>query len=487
MNPKLRNSTKETGANSSRRRSLPAPIDLPRPGFLQVSDFGFRISFGFRPSASGFSTVLALLLSFVLLTAVSALSASTNRLDYMIVVTGTELLEGAYPDAHTHFLTRALMPMGLHCVGSVTVDDREADVKEALRLCAQKAPLIIVTGGLGPTDNDVTRQALGQFTKIPLEENPEVLADLQRRYASTGTPLRPNMRRQSRVPSRGGYLKNPNGTAVGLVFEMETNVIVALPGPPRELQPMVRNELIPYLGRRFGTRTQSCSLTLRFVGVGQSQIAQTIRDHVPVEADIAQGSLFEGSRVDFSFSLPDSSATNQARLRELEEKILEHLREYFYADDDSSLEDHVVRLLRARGVTLAVAEAGSGGAFTAALSLARDATNVLAGAWVAGTEQTLTRLVPAPGDARPTSGSSDDILKEIAVRIQAGAATRWVVVVGAVRRDASGAAFIPVALRQSDTDCEVRRFTGGSSTAAARAALTTQILDWLRHKAKSGT
>jgi len=207
---------------------------------------------------------------------------------------------------------------------------------------------------------------------------------------------------------------------------------------------------------------------------------------VPVEADIAQGSIFDGSRVDFSFSLPDSSATNQARLRELEEKILEHLREFFYADDDSSLEEHVVGLLRVRGVTLAVAEAGSGGAFTASLSLAREATNVLAGTWVAGTEVALRRLIQPPDATLPAPAPSDDVLKEIAARIQIGASNRWALVVGAARHEAGGATFIPVALRQSETQCEVRRFSGGGSTAPARAALTTQILDWLRHKAAPG-
>ncbi|MCL4193064.1 MAG: hypothetical protein KJZ87_15115, partial [Thermoguttaceae bacterium] len=117
-----------------------------------------------------------------------------NPIDYMIVVTGTELLTGVYPDGHTHFLTRTLHPLGLHCVGSMTVDDKPADIGEALRYATERVSLVIVTGGLGPTDNDVTREALARFTGIALEEHPDVLADMERRFRTPRDELRPNLR-----------------------------------------------------------------------------------------------------------------------------------------------------------------------------------------------------------------------------------------------------------------------------------------------------
>jgi nicotinamide-nucleotide amidase len=212
----------------------------------------------------------------------------------MIVITGDELLAGAYPDGHTFFLTRTLRPLGLQCVGSMFVDDNPADVKEALRFAAGKATLIIVTGGLGPTDNDITRAALRDFTGLTLREHPDVLAAMAQRFNTPVGELRANLRRQTQVPVQGTYLRNSNGTAVGLVFEQADRVIVALPGPPRELQPMVRDELIPYLSRRFGTRSPGASLTLRFVGLGQSQIDQTLKEHVPLPPDLTS-SQFEAA------------------------------------------------------------------------------------------------------------------------------------------------------------------------------------------------
>ncbi len=322
---------------------------------------------------------------------------------YMIVVTGGELLSGVYPDGHTYFITQTLRPLGLQCVGSMSVDDKRDDLKEALRYAAGKAPLVIVTGGLGPTPNDVTREVLADFTSIPLKEHPDVLQKMAQRFGGPPDRLRANLRRQTQVPTSGTYLKNANGTAVGLVFEKAETVIVALPGPPRELQTMVRDEMVPYLSRRFGTRLPGHSVKLRFVGLGQSQIDQTLKEHVPLAPDIMVSSQFEGGRVDFTFSLPDDTPRDRARLEELKGKIMKHLGESVYTDDETTLEECVVKLLETRGETLALAEAGSGGSLAAALSSADASKDVLAGAYFAPTVEKLRRLLGVSDDPRETS------------------------------------------------------------------------------------
>jgi nicotinamide-nucleotide amidase len=181
--------------------------------------------------------------------------STSKSTKYMIVVTGSELLSGAYPDGHTYFLTRTLRPLGLECIGSMIVDDKQDEIKEALRYATDKAYLVIVTGGLGPTDNDITRKALSDFTGITLKEQPDVLREMAQRFHVPPDQLRANLRRQTQVPVNGTYFRNTEGTAVGLVFNSTGSVIVAMPGPPRELQTMVRNELVPYLSKRFGTRS----------------------------------------------------------------------------------------------------------------------------------------------------------------------------------------------------------------------------------------
>jgi nicotinamide-nucleotide amidase len=408
--------------------------------------------------------------------------SSQPAVDYMIVVTGGELLAGAYPDGHTHFLTRTLRPLGFHCVGSMCVDDKQADLIGALRFATGKASLVIVTGGLGPTDNDITRQTLSDFTGIALREDPDVLREMARRFGVPPDGLRSNLRRQTEVPVRGSYLKNPQGTAVGLIFEADHAVIVALPGPPRELQAMVQSELVAYLSRRLGTRRPGCSLTLRFVGLGQSQINQTLKEHVPLAPDITLSSQFEDGRVDFTFSLPGDTPRDHTRLEELKQKIFEYLGEWVYAVDETSLEQTVVRLLQAQGATLALAEAGSGGTLAAGLSGADGAPRVLAGAYVAPSEETLRRLlrVPDAGWTQDTSGAQRTKLLASAAADLTG--SRWAIAVSEARRDQSGAPYVEVVFRLPDGRLEPQKTRFGGSGPSARWSLTTYLLDQLRRR-----
>lgn len=402
--------------------------------------------------------------------------------DYMVVVTGGELLLGVYADGHTHFLTRTLRPLGLRCVGSMSVDDRRADIEQALRFATGKTALVIVTGGLGPTDNDVTRETLSEFTGVALREHPSLLQALERRFQKGGGRLRSNLRRQTQVPASGTYLKNANGTAVGLVFQTDDFVIVALPGPPRELQPMVRNELVPYLSRRFGTRLPGCSLTLRFVGIGQSGIDQTLKDHVPLPSDVVLSSQFEGMRVDFTFSLPNDTTADRARLQELKQRILKHLGDRVYADDETSLEQHVMRLFEARGAMLAVAEAGTGGRLAAALCGADGSSRVLAGAYVAPTAARLRQLLRVPDDEWTATLSSPQKVERLAAAAAEGAGSLWAVAVGQSQVDLDGTRSVDVAFKGPEGRFESHHLRLRGVGESARSRLTTELLDRLRRR-----
>jgi len=418
--------------------------------------------------------------------AVSESEPAAALVRYLIVVTGGELLAGDYADGHTVFLTRTLRPLGLECVGSLIVDDRHAEIQEALRFAAGRASLILITGGLGPTDNDITREALRDFTGIALQEHPDVLAAMARRFSTPIDQLRANLRRQSQTPVQGTYLKNSAGTAVGLVFETPQRVIVALPGPPRELQPMVQEELIPYLSRRFGTRPPGAAITLRFVGLGQSQIDQTLKEHVPLPPEVITSSQFEGNRVDFTFTLPRDTPADRAQLQELKTKVLRHLGDNTYAEDGTtSLEDCVVKLLAARGETLALAEIGSGGALAAALTGAREAQGALAGAHVAPTPERMRHLLSLPEQPPNGDTASIPLTQQFARAAAEEAASQWAVAIGEIR-PASGGSSLEVAWRRPDGRVESRSVRAQVSDASGRARLITEVLDQLRRRLRQG-
>jgi nicotinamide-nucleotide amidase len=410
--------------------------------------------------------------------------STSNSTKYMILVTGSELLSGAYPDGHTYFITSTLYPLGLECIGSMIVDDKQADIEKALRYATGMVELVIVTGGLGPTDNDITRKALSDFTGIALKEHPDVLHEMARRFRMQPDKLRANLRRQTQVPTGGTYLKNTEGTAVGLVFEMDAAVIIALPGPPRELQAMVRNELVPYLSKRFGTKLPGCSLTLRFVGLGQSQIDQSLKDSALMAPDIMVSSQFEGGRVDFTFSLPEDTPQERARLQELKQEIMKHIGEYIYADTETSLEECVLELLKARGEKLALAEAGSGGSLVAALSSADTDGQVLAGAFVAPTVEKLLRLLNIDNDDPTSSGSADQRIKRLALAVANATASQWAIAIGEVRRDESDSGCVEVAFKLPDGRMESRQVRLNGTGELARSRLSTQLLDQFRRRLK---
>jgi len=412
--------------------------------------------------------VVSLAMTMPLLAGSSEPAPEATR--YMVVVTGGELLAGAYADGHTHFLTRTLRPLGLTCVGSMSVDDREADLMAALRFATSRADLVLVTGGLGPTDNDITREALSEFTGVELKEHPDVLEGMARRFRVSPDQLGDNLRRQTEVPVGGTYLKNANGTAVGLVFEANGGVIVALPGPPRELQAMVRAELVPYLSRRFGTRLPGCSLTLRFVGLGQSEIDQRLKDNVSMPPGIIVNSQFKGGRVDFTFSLPDDTPLDRARLGQLKQAVVKCLEPNLYGTGDTTLEEHVVALLKARGETLALAEIGSGGALVAALSGEADADRVLAGAYVAPNETMLRRLL--------ADGTTD--VTALAQATAEATGSPWAMAIGPVQRKEGEGRYVDVALRRFDGHVDRWRVPLRGTAEMAQWSLSTQLLDRLR-------
>jgi molybdenum cofactor synthesis domain-containing protein len=432
-------------------------------------------------------TAVLFLVSLALAMGVSAGASETARppevTRYMVVVTGGELLAGAYADGHTHFLTRTLRPLGLECAGSMSVDDKQSDLVAALGFAAGRADLILVTGGLGPTTNDITREALSEFMGVELKEHPDVLGAMARRFGRTSEKLGANLRRQTKVPVGGTYLKNANGTAVGVVFEAKGYVIVALPGPPRELQTMVRNELVPFLSRRFGTRLPGCALTMRFVGLGQSQIDQKLADNVTMPDDVIVNSQFGGGRVDFTFSLPDDTPENRKRLEQLKQAIVKCLGENIYGDGDTTLEEHVIAQLKARHETLALVEIGSDGALIAALNGAADAHQVITGAYVAPTGAALQRLLGGPA-ASPSDGAI--AMADIAQLAAVVTNSAWVLVTGPLRQEEGRGRYLEVALRRADGRVDSWREPVRGSAEMVGSRLSTYLLDQLRRRLRGG-
>ncbi|GAB4130193.1 MAG: competence/damage-inducible protein A [Acidobacteriota bacterium] len=403
-----------------------------------------------------------------------------DTLAYALVLTGTELLEGIYADAHTQFITSTLRPLGARCVTVVMARDQREDLRRSLEFARSQAALVVVTGGLGPTDADLTRQVLAEFTGMRLREDRTLLERLERRFGRSARDLSPGVRRQAQVPESGSYLVNLEGTAAGLVFECPDWVLVALPGPPEELRPMVTEALVPYLTRRFRLRPPGTAVTLRFVGIGESAITDVLHQQLSVPADVITSFQFDAGRVDLTLALPGDAPEDRRLLEELQTALVERLGQYIYARDATSLEGRVLELLAERGMTLGVAEVGTAGAVAQALMENAGDTDRVKGALVAASHAQLEALLALPVTERlerwppGDSASAEKAADRVAKILGAGSG---LAVMAAFREN--GGSFLWVAAGSKEAGFSTRRISVREGR-GGRGRMVTEILDFVR-------
>lgn len=279
-----------------------------------------------------------------------------------IVCVGTELLLGETVNTHAPFLSERLAAYGIDVYHHITVGDNPGRLESALREAGRRAPLVIVTGGLGPTGDDVTREAIASVTGRPLVLNEEVLAGIQRWFSERGRPMAPGNRKQALFPEGSHVLPNPHGTAPGFVLEWAPGRwFVALPGPPRELRPMVDGPLRPFLEGWAGGRAGLSRRVLRIAGIGESEVEHRLADLFAAQGEVTLATYARGSEVHLRLATRGTGPEAVARLDALAAEIRRRLGVHVYGEGEQALEAVIGELLRARRETLAVAESCTGG------------------------------------------------------------------------------------------------------------------------------
>lgn len=309
------------------------------------------------------------------------------------VASGSELLTGLRSDTNSQFLAGSFRRIGIPVVRALVVGDTFDELVDVFRWSLGRAEILVVSGGLGPTVDDLTREALSESTGIGLVENSEALEQIAARFRSFGRSMTDNNRRQAMVPVSGTFFPNPHGTAPGVVFDLGDRLAVGLPGPPRELQPMVENHLVPLLRKRYpGLPAESCVIT-RFVGTGESNIDQTLREHVTFDPRIRVSLLARLGRVDVTLYSPSSEPADLDLLACSQQRVLEVLREYVYATEEIELEEALGRMLVDRSETVATAESCTGGMIGAAFTSVPGSSRYYLGGFVAySNEAKVTQL-----------------------------------------------------------------------------------------------
>lgn len=279
-----------------------------------------------------------------------------------LVNTGAELMLGRVLNTHQQWLCRQLADRGYVVTRQVAVDDSGPSIQQAVRESLAAADLILVTGGLGPTSDDRTRDLVAALLGRPLHEDAAAVAHIERFFAARGRPMPASTRVQAQVPEGATVLMNPNGTAPGLVMDGPAGqLLVMLPGPPRELRPMFTDQVLPILARRFPAEAAFVCRTLRTIGMGESLVEERIDGPLQplVAAGLEIGYCARVGEVDVRFAARGPRAHDL--VRDAEDIARERLGGIIYGAEGDSLESSVVRGLTARHRTLALAESCTGG------------------------------------------------------------------------------------------------------------------------------
>lgn len=278
-----------------------------------------------------------------------------------IIVIGEEILSGQSIDSNSAFIARKLAEIGIEVYQKSTVGDRHDQIKEAVKAAWNRSPITICTGGLGPTRDDVTKQAICAAFDRKLVLNEGVLHQLEEFYRSRGRKMPASVQSQALQPQGAELLTNRLGTAPGIVFQDAEHYFAAIPGVPAEMEAMVQESIIPYLARREG-REYIAIRRIRTVGIFESQIADLISDLEPTTSQLRLAYLPSYRGVDLRVTA--SSATPEeaeSQANKLSGAIVSRLQEYVFTIGEESLPEVVGRMLKERGETLAVAESCTGG------------------------------------------------------------------------------------------------------------------------------
>ncbi len=275
-----------------------------------------------------------------------------------LINTGDELLLGFVVNTHAAYMAQKLEPLDLEITRQACIGDNPAILREAFSAAIARADIILATGGLGPTKDDLTRDVVAQLCGRKLLFDKDVMVAIETRFAGRKFP--DSIRVQAQVPEGARVLPNHHGTAPGLVLESKGKLIILLPGPPRELKPMFEEQVLPLLREKFSNRETREMRTMRVALLGESVIEEQVLDATRGLKGLELGYCARMGEVDVRIVTRGKGA--KARADEAEKRVRAKLGAAIFGTANDRLEEMVLRLLAGRKQTLATAESCTGGA-----------------------------------------------------------------------------------------------------------------------------
>ncbi|HTS68551.1 MAG TPA: competence/damage-inducible protein A [Terriglobia bacterium] len=408
-------------------------------------------------------------------------------MDAEIIAVGSELLTPQHTDTNSLYLTDRLNSLGILVRFKTIVGDSREDLARVLRAALERSPLIVFIGGLGPTDDDLTRDVVADVLGRSLHEDAELRRRIQDRFARLGRPMPENNLRQAQVPEGGEWLENRNGTAAGIWIKHRDNILVLLPGPPRELEPMFDATCVPRL-ERVAPGERIKSRVYKVVGLPESEVDHLIAPIYRPYSNPATTILATLGSIEVH--LRARAATDQeaeARLAELGDKIELVLGDHVYSSKGESLEEIVGMYLVMRQKTIAVAESCTGGLLAERLTRISGSSSYFLGGVVCYTNEMKTRWAGVPADLIQNHGAvSHPVAKALAEGIRSRAGASMGVGITGIAGPTGGTSEKPVGLvfvaLADERGTQVREFRFPGPRDRVRLWATQMALEMVRRR-----
>ena len=365
-----------------------------------------------------------------------------------ILCIGTELLLGNITNGNARWIAEQLAALGIPHHRQLVVGDNRDRLIAELQAAAQRCRVLITTGGLGPTPDDLTTEAIAAAFGAPLVEHPQVWAEIQARLAARGRPCAASNRRQAFLPEGAALLPNPTGTAPGMIWSPRPDfTILTFPGVPSEMRAMWEATAAPWLRAAGLAEGVFASRMLHFWGVGESNLAEQMADLL--EGTNPTVAPYAGSG-EVKLRITARAATAEAAvqlLEPVEAEIRARTGALCFGVDEASLASVLLEQLRSRGQTLAVAESCTGGGLGASLAAVPGASDVLLGGVIAYANRVKHGLLGVPAELLEAHGAvSDPVARAMAEGARRATGADWALALTGVAGPGGGSAEKPVGL-----------------------------------------
>jgi nicotinamide-nucleotide amidase len=328
-----------------------------------------------------------------------------------IIAVGTELLLGQIVDTNSAYMAQQLTTVGLDLHFKCTVGDNLERIKGTMQTALSRSDFVITTGGIGPTLDDLTREAAAEVLGRPLVFQPHLFDQISDFFTRLGRPVSPNNRKQAFVPEGATPIENPVGTAPGFIAEQDGKAIIAVPGVPHEMRYFMEHSVLPYLRKKLGIREIIVSRVLKLFGIGESMVDERIKDLIEGGANPTIGLLAHTQIGEIHIRLTAKATAKreaEALNASLETKVRERLEEFIFGADEDTYEGVLSDFLAKSGLTLGVVETGFGSSIGQTLkTMAGSKTFFRAGLTILDPDMA-RRILPIPEGSFP-SGSLADI------------------------------------------------------------------------------